>query len=139
MLTEIAIDTALKRLTSCSTALFWEVLGHMRVPPFVRNRVKAYGGENAVVLRHPLFRPGPPFQDGSYADDAWAVCALREADEEVRRETESLLAEIRAQMRDGDVLELCVPGKMPEPWEAQIRYYSAVGSAVETGKIRDQK
>ena len=37
-------------------------------------------------------------------------------------------------MREGDILELCVPGKMPEPWEAQIRYYSAVGSAGETDR-----
>ena len=55
MLTEIATDTALKRLPSCSTALFWEVLGHMRVPPLgigkalLQAALTLYPGETRIM------------------------------------------------------------------------------------------
>jgi len=52
LLTEIAIDTARERLTSCSPALFWEVLGHMRVPPFGHRQSPSAGRPDPVPGRN---------------------------------------------------------------------------------------
>ena len=128
MLAEITIDTARERLASCSPVLYREILEQMQVPPFLLGRVKAYEGEAVLAVRMPLFCMG------SFDADSWVICALCAVGEAVDVEIEQMIREIRAQLREGDSLSVCVPGKLPEKWtgEEGVKYYSAAGRAGET-------
>ena len=110
MLKEIPSDTVRERLTSCSPALYREILEQMQVPPFLFGRVKAYGGETVLAVRMPLFCMG------SFDADSWVICALRAAEKAVDAEIVRMLDEIRLLLREGDSLSVCVPGKLPEKW-----------------------
>ena len=128
MLKEITLDTVRERLTSCSPALYREILEQMQVPPFLQSRVKAYEGDRVLAIRMPMFSMG------SFDADSWVVCALSTVEETVDAEIERMTREIRSLLREGDSLSVCVPGKLPEKWNGDegVKYYSAVGCAGET-------
>lgn len=125
---EITLDTVRERLTSCSPALYREILEQMQVPQFLQSRVKAYEGDRVLAIRMPMFSMG------SFDADSWVVCALSTVEETVDAEIERMTREIRSLLREGDSLSVCVPGKLPEKWNGDegVKYYSATGCAGKT-------